>query len=144
MAQVLGIVDLNDIKQVWQPPYDVEQVKFISRTRSSDNTTVVMVGEQGQQISFKVSDLNLLEYALWNKKYDAFNILCHRFHVNLFNSFRLLQLAVMCDDQHCLTQILRYFVVPFDLIRLVNYSLEVRKYKHLKTILISNTARLYF
>ena len=62
---------------------ELEAVKYIGRIRSTDDTVVVIIGECGKT-SFKASDLNLLEYTIWNKKNDAFKILVQRFGVDLF------------------------------------------------------------
>ena len=62
---------------------ELEAVNYIGRIRRTDDTVFVIIGECGKT-SFKASDLNLLEYTIWNKKYDAFKILVQRFGVDLF------------------------------------------------------------
>ena len=71
---------------MWQHPLEFEAVKHIASIKSTDDAVIFIIGEKGQQTSFKASDLNLLEYAIWNKKYDAFNILIRRFGLDLFNT----------------------------------------------------------
>jgi hypothetical protein len=68
---------------VWKHPLELEAVKYIGRIRSTDDTVVIIIGEC-DKTSFKASDLNLLEYTIWNKKNDAFKILVQRFGVDLF------------------------------------------------------------
>ena len=86
MLEILGIADLTDLKSVWKHPLEFEAAKYIARIRSTDETAISILG--GEKI--KALDLNLLEFAIWSKKYDAFNILIRRFCAEMFNTPHLL------------------------------------------------------